>query len=319
MNFRIIYLDDTVSLRGKKNRNIIKTLILLTLITLTLSLIPLSSNGTKRVYSIVDRKNDSLIYRLITFPCDVNHDYMVNDDDIRIIESDLHRYMYEFLYLSRYKDLIMGRSVFDSPGDGVSYEWRLIHNLPLNKKLSLVSIIKKPYGSDTIAKPLAEKLRGLYNGQKGVEIEGVLLHKMLMERAYSYDEEGNKISKVELIDKVITKERVDALRELNKYSIEKYGRIEDINILLSQSGALQKAIKQENIKQFEDLIETLYKAAGAEEGSITTKIKDMPDFKKYINQLGLFDTNTGEYAVQMWLKGGSELKEEIKKTPKTIP
>ena len=177
-------------------------------------------------------------------------------------------------------------------------------------------IIKKPYGSDTIAKPLAEKLRGLYNGQKGVEIEALQLHKMLMERAYSYDEEGNKISKVELIDKVITKERVDALRELNKYSIEKYGRIEDINILLSQSPTLQEAIKQENIKQFEDLIETLYKATDSEEKYLNKKVKETNTFKKYVNQLGLFDNNTGELAVKIWEEATQELKEEIKKHPK---
>jgi len=41
MGFRIIYLDDTVNLRGKKKRNIIKILILLTLITLTISFTPI--------------------------------------------------------------------------------------------------------------------------------------------------------------------------------------------------------------------------------------------------------------------------------------
>ena len=126
-------------------------------------------------------------------------------------------------------------------------------------------------------------------------------------RAYKKKADGTDIT----LDDLISRERVSTLLALNKVFAE-----EPINILLSQSPTLQKAAKEGNLQDYKELVDTLYKASNEMEVPAGKKIKELDVFKKYINQLGLFDHNAGEYAVQMWKQASPELREEIKSHPK---
>lgn len=124
-------------------------------------------------------------------------------------------------------------------------------------------------------------------------------------RAYKTKVDGTKIT----LEELTTTERYKTLILLNKT----FGQ-EDINILLSQS----KTLQQENIQEYSNLVKTLQQTTNQIEQSLNKKIKETNTFKKYVNQLGFYDYNTGELAVKMWKNADETLKTEIKNYPKTF-
>ncbi|MGC8929327.1 MAG: hypothetical protein ACP5OZ_02270, partial [Candidatus Woesearchaeota archaeon] len=125
---------------------------------------------------------------------------------------------------------------------------------------------------------------------------------------------NERANKTKTNNSIITLEELTSIpRYKTLILLNKTYSTEEINILLSQSPTLQNS---ENIKEFEDLINTLYNASNSTELLLNKKVKDTNNFKKYINQLGLYDYNAGELAVQMWQNANDTLKTEIKSHPK---
>jgi len=138
------------------------------------------------------------------------------------------------------------------------------------------------------------------------------MDEMWNERAYKTKADNTALT----LDDLTSTERFKAIILLNKT----FGA-EQINVMLSQSPVLQQT--QDFClayfrTQYEDFVKTLYDASNSTELSLNIKVKDTNTFKKYVNQLGLYDYNAGELAVQMWKNADDALKAEIKLHPKTF-
>jgi len=127
---------------------------------------------------------------------------------------------------------------------------------------------------------------------------------MWAERAYKTKADGTQLT----LDELTNIARFAELISLNK----QFGA-DPINILLSQSKTLQQA---QNIKEFEDLILTLYNASNSTEPALNKKVKETNTFKQNINQLQMYEYNAGELLVEMWKNASEELKMELKNYPK---
>jgi len=135
------------------------------------------------------------------------------------------------------------------------------------------------------------------------------MDEMWNERAYKTKADNTALT----LDDLTSIDRFKAIILLNKT----FGA-EQINVMLSQSPVLQQT--QDFClayfrTQYEDFVKTLYDASNSTELSLNKKVKDTNTFKKYVNQLGLYDYNAGELAVQMWKNADDALKAEIKANP----
>ncbi len=136
---------------------------------------------------------------------------------------------------------------------------------------------------------------------------------MFSERTYKKKSDGTEIT----LEDLTSIERYKALIALNKTFAK-----EEINILLSQSKTLQEYVNNGKINELKELVDTLYKAGNSLEPALSdskkeVKVKDTNTFKKYTNQLMLYDYNSGEIAIKLWQEANQELREDIKTHPKT--
>jgi len=136
------------------------------------------------------------------------------------------------------------------------------------------------------------------------------MDEMWNERAYKTKADNTALT----LDDLTSIDRFKAIILLNKT----FGA-EQINVMLSQSPVLQQT--QDFClayfrTQYEDFVKTLYDASNKTEETVNQKIKELRVFKSFINQLGLYDNNAGEYAVKLWDEATPELKEQIKQHPK---